>query len=356
MTPPPAARPPTAAERLARRGGAIELLRAPALLFSAVVLARRAAYDSGLAPATRLDVPVVSIGNLTAGGTGKTPASVWLARELARRGLEPGILSRGYGAAAGAENDEALLLARLLPGVPHVQDPRRARGGAALVARGVDAIVLDDGFQHRQLARDLDLVLVDATRPWGLPGVDGREPVCALLPRGLLREPRTSLARADAIVVTRSDQVATAELEALEHELHRFAAGRPVARAIHAPRAFVDAEGRERDPRALSGLEVDVVSALGNPQALERTLRDLGAVVREHRVFPDHHRYAREDLAGLGAARPLVTSGKDSVKLAPLGVAHGWIDVEFRLVSGAAPIAALLDGLPRAGEAGRSGA
>jgi tetraacyldisaccharide 4'-kinase len=347
MTSNPPSRAPTAAQRLARRGGAIELLHAPAAVFAAIVVARRAAYDVGLAPATKLDVPVVSIGNLTAGGTGKTPACVWLARELARRGYRPGLLSRGYGAAAGEENDEARLLARVLPDVPHVQDARRSRGGAQLVLRGVNAIVLDDGFQHRALARDLDLVLVDATRPWGLPGIDGREPVCALLPRGLLREPRTSLARADAIVVTRSDQVAEAQLTALERQLAEFAPGRPLARAVHAPRAWIDEEGNERDVREFDGLEIDVVSALGNPQALERTLHDLGAIVREHRVFPDHRRYAKSDLAGLGSARPLVTSAKDAVKLEPLGIAHRFLDVEFRLTSGAAPIAALLDGLPR---------
>lgn len=351
MTPPSHARPPTAAERLARRGGLLELLHAPACLYGAAVLARRAAYDRGLAPAARLPVPVVSIGNLTAGGTGKTPACVWLARELGRRGMRPGLLSRGYGAAAGEPNDEARLLARLLPDVPHVGDPRRARGGEALIARGVDAIILDDGFQHRQLARDLDLVLVDATRPWGLPGVDGRAPVRALLPRGLLREPASSLARADAIIVTRADQVTDGELAALERELQGHAAGRPLARAVHAPRALVASDGTERDPSALAGLEIDVVSALGNPAALERTLTSLGAVVRRHRVFPDHHRYVASDLDGLGRERPLVTSGKDAVKLAPLGVAHAWLDVEFRVVAGAAPIAALLDGLPRAGEA-----
>lgn len=346
-------RKPTAAERLARRGGAIELLRAPAWIYGAAVVVRRAAYDRALAPATKLDVPVVSIGNLTAGGTGKTPASVWLVRELQRRAYRPGLLSRGYGAAPGSMNDEALLLARLLSDVPHVQDPRRARGGAQLVERGVDAIVLDDGFQHRRLARDLDLVLVDATRPWGLPSVDGREPVCALLPRGLLREPRSSLARADAIVVTRSDQVAERELAALESVLALHAPGRPLARAVHAPRAYVDADGAAHDPRALAGREIDVVSALGNPGALERTLRDLGAIVREHRVFPDHHRYARADVDGLGGSRALVTSGKDAVKLAALGVAHGWIDVEFRITRGAGPIDALLDALPRAGEESR---
>lgn len=347
MTHTPPDRPPTAAERLARRGGAIELLRAPAALFAAIAVLRRAAYDSGIAPATKLAVPVVSIGNLTAGGTGKTPACVWLARELARRGYRPGLLSRGYGAAPGESNDEAFLLARSLPDVPHVQDVRRARGGARLVELGVDAIVLDDGFQHRALARDLDFVLVDATRPWGLPSVGGAEPVCALLPRGLLREPRTSLARADAIVVTRSDQVDAAALDLLERELARFAPGRPIARAVHAPRALVDEAGRDHDVRALAGLEIDVVSALGNPAAFESTLRSLGAVVREHRVFPDHHRYELADLSGLGVARPLVTSAKDAVKLAPLGVPHRCVDVEFQFTSGLAPLLALLDGLPR---------
>ncbi len=347
MTPPPHVRVPTAAERLARRGGAVELLRVPAALFGAVVVLRRAAYDSGIAPTTRLDVPVVSIGNLTAGGTGKTPASVWLARELARRGFAPGLLSRGYGAAAGEPNDEARLLARLLPKVPHVQDARRARGGAALVAAGVDAIVLDDGFQHRALARDLDLVLVDATRPWGLPALDGRNAVCALLPRGLLREPRSSLARADAIVVTRADQIPAQQLVKLEHVLTTFAPGGPIARAVHAPRALIAPDGTEHDVHELRDREIDVVSALGNSAAFERTLRDLGAIVREHRVFPDHHTFTRAELAGLGGGRPLVASGKDAVKLAPLGVPHHVLDVEFRLTSGAAPIAALLDALPR---------
>ena len=318
------------------------------MLFGAAVIARRAAYDLGIAPATRLGVPVVSIGNLTAGGTGKTPACVWLVRELRRRAFRPGILSRGYGAARGEANDEARLLARLLLDVPHIADPNRVRGGEALVARGIDVIVLDDGFQHRRLARDLDLVLVDATRPWGLPAVIGAEPVCALLPRGLLREPRTSLPRADAIVVTRSDQVAASALAQLELQLAHFAPGRPLAHAVHAPRALVDEEGVETTPASLAGVEIDVARALGNPAAFEATVRGLGAIVRGHRIFPDHHRYVRADLDGLGVARPLVVSGKDAVKIAALGVRHRYLDIEFRIVSGASPLAALLDALPRA--------
>jgi tetraacyldisaccharide 4'-kinase len=172
-------------ERLAARGGAVELLHVPAAMFGAAATLRSALYDRGWLRSERLDAPVVSIGNLSAGGTGKTPMVAWVVRELQKRGLRPGLLSRGYGAQAGEPNDEALLLAELLPGVPHVQDPDRARGGRALCELQVDVVVLDDGFQHRRLARDLDIVLIDALRPWGLPRAsEASRPLAAFLPRG----------------------------------------------------------------------------------------------------------------------------------------------------------------------------
>ena len=145
-------------DRLAQRGGAIELLRLPAVLFGAAAVTRRALYDRGWLPSARLGVPVVSVGNITTGGTGKTPMCAWVVAELQRRGFRPGILSRGYGAERGDVNEEAQLLARLCPGVPHVQDPDRVRGGKALVdSHSVDAIVLD------------------ASNPLGLLGLDTRQ-------------------------------------------------------------------------------------------------------------------------------------------------------------------------------------
>ena len=123
-----------------------------AALFGAAATLRRAAYDAGVLPVHRLDVPVVCVGNLSTGGTGKTPMCALLVDRLARRGLRPGLLSRGYRAGLDGRNDEALLLERLLPGVPHVQDADRARGARSLVDRGCRSIVLDDGFQHRRLA------------------------------------------------------------------------------------------------------------------------------------------------------------------------------------------------------------
>jgi tetraacyldisaccharide 4'-kinase len=344
---------PRPEERLAARGGAIELLRVPAALFGAIVRLRRAAYDRGLAPRTRVDVPVVSVGNLSTGGTGKTPFCAFAVHELERRGFRPGLLSRGYRSRGAELNDEGRLLARLCPGVPLVQDKDRRRGARELVAQGVDAIVLDDGFQHRQLARDLDLVLVDATRPWGLAARDGGEPVRALLPRGLLREPPSSLRRADAIVITRCEQAGPGALDALEAELESFAPGKPIARSTHRPRAWRDERGRESPLDALRGRDVRLVSALGHPAAFEASVRATGASVREHRVFPDHHEHVARDLDGLAAdGCVLVTSAKDAVKLAPLGVAFQALEIELALLSGAHVLGALFDALPHAARSG----
>lgn len=337
---------------LARRGGKVELLRVPALLFGVVAGLRGKLYDRGWLARERLDVPVVSVGNLTAGGTGKTPMVAWLVRELRRRGRRPGVLSRGYGAApddAERANDEARMLARLLPDVPRVQDPDRARGGRRLVReRGVDVCVLDDGFQHRRLARDLDLVLVDATRPWGLPApADGGAPVRALLPRGLLRERPGALARADAIVLTRADLVDERTREGLSRELYELAPGRPILLAVHRAARLRGPGGESRPPGELAGRPVDLVSAIGNPEAFERTVAGLGARVDTHRSFPDHHDYVEADLRDLGRnGRWVVTTAKDAVKLEPLGAAVRVLEVELELVDGAGVMEALLDALP----------
>jgi tetraacyldisaccharide 4'-kinase len=338
-------------ERLARRGGAVELLRLPAAVFGALAGLRGALYDRGILPAERVDAPVISVGNLTAGGTGKTPFVALIVRELARRGLRPGVVARGYGARAGGASDEMRELAAALDGVPLRADPDRARGARALLP-ACDAVVLDDGFQHRRLARDLDLVLVDATRPFGL-AADGGPPVRAFLPRGLLRESPAALARAHAVVLTRADQAAEGELAELQGELERWAPGAPFLRAVHRPVRLAGLAGLpDEGLETLRGARVWLASGIAHPAAFERSARDLGAVVAGHRRFPDHHAWSAEEARALEdearrAGALLVTTGKDAVKLAPLGCRARALAIELELTAGAPALAALLDALPR---------
>src|SRR5262249_38735959 len=194
------------------------------------------------------------------------------------------ILSRGYGSTSGP-NDEALVLEENLPDVPHLQGADRAAlAGAAVEELESEVLVLDDGFQHRRLARDLDLVLIDATRPWGF----GR-----LLPRGLLREPVFGLRRAGAVVLTRCDQVAPEERERIRARVRLTAPSVPVAESSH---RAVELQNSDRTVAPLERLRQGPVAAfcgLGNPDAFRRTLTDLGADLCAFRTYPDHHSFTR---------------------------------------------------------------
>ena len=271
----------------------------------------------------RVPCRVISVGNLTVGGTGKTPMVACVARLVARAGGRPVIVSRGYRAGAGQPNDEARELAALCPDVPHLQDPdRRAAILDWLRGNPCDVAVLDDGFQHRRLARDLDIVLVDALRPFGPGGRYGR-----LLPRGTLREPPSALRRADLVVITRSDQVGGSDLDRLEQSIAaRLRRGTPVLTARHEPSALVGLDGTRQAPDALRGERIAAACGIGHPDAFRRTLEALGARIVFWRAFPDHHDYTDADLddvllgAAAAGAKMLVTTGKDSVKWRRLSV------------------------------------
>ena len=194
-------------------------LTAASVPYGTAVRLRNRLFDAGWKARHRAAVPVVSVGNLTLGGTGKTPCVEYLARFYRDRGFRVAILSRGYGggdAAGTGPNDEALVLEENLPDVPHLQGADRvALAGVAVEELEADLLILDDGFQHRRLARDLDVVLLDATDPFG----QGR-----LFPRGLLREPASSLRRADAVLVSRCDQVAESSVRELTNRARSRAA------------------------------------------------------------------------------------------------------------------------------------
>lgn len=291
---------------------------------------RNRLFDRGWKRVNRAAVPVVSVGNLTLGGTGKTPCVEWVARYFRERGVQVAIVSRGYGSRRGVaggnpwgvppsqaragRNDEAMVLEENLPDVPHLQGADRfAEARRAVEELESELVVLDDGFQHRRLHRDLDIVLIDATHP---PARD------RLFPRGTLREPASGLRRAHAILLTRCDQVPASEVEAIRNWLARRWPRTPVAATEHRPVALVRGEGESEPAEMLAGRTVGAFCGIGNPAAFRRTLEAMGAAVAEFRAYPDHHGYARadvEDLTRWAGTLPvgalIVTTQKDWVKL-----------------------------------------
>lgn len=291
------------------RGG----LALAALPYAGSMMLRNRLYDLGWFKSHAAKVPVVSVGNLTLGGTGKTPAVEYLARFYRDRDVQVGILSRGYGTQAG-RNDEALVLEENLPDVPHLQGRDRvALAQTAAEELESELLLLDDGFQHRRLRRDLDVVLLDATNPWG----HGR-----VFPRGTLREPGSGLKRAGAVLLTRCDQVPSATVASLRQEVENRLPGKPLVETRHAPTQLINADGSELSLEMLHGQPVAALCALGNPAAFVATLRSQGANLVAERFFPDHHAYTKadvDDLAKWAATLPpacwIVTSQKDLVKL-----------------------------------------
>jgi tetraacyldisaccharide 4'-kinase len=282
------------------------------LAFGAAAAARRAGYRAGILSSARLPVPVIVVGNITVGGTGKTPLVLWLARYLAGRGYTPGIVSRGYGGAADAPRrvrpdsdpfvmgDEAVLLARRSGAETWVGVDRAAAGRALLAAQpGCDVLLSDDGLQHLALARDVEIGMVDGARGLG----NGW-----LLPAGPLREPVSRLAAVDAVVVSAAGRGAShASVDrmpggalrcSMRLELLEFRSLRQPARRV--------------DPGHFRGKRVHAVAGIANPERFFRDLRAMGLEFTAH-SFPDHHPYTARDLAYAGAEVVVMTE-KDGVK------------------------------------------
>jgi tetraacyldisaccharide 4'-kinase len=283
------------------------------LLYGLAVRLRNLAYARGWKRSYRVEVPVVSVGNLTVGGTGKTPCVEYVADFYRQHDVRVAILSRGYGNEGGGLNDEGLVLSENLPDVPPLQGADRVTlARTAIDELESEVLVLDDGFQHRRLARDLDVVLIDATCPWGHG---------YLLPRGLLREPPSNLRRAGAVVLTRCDQVDTDELVTLHRRIEELAPGVPVAETEHRAEDLIN-EGSSENLALLRDRRVAAFCGLGNPEAFRRTLCELGAVLTDFLAFRDHHAYTRADVQRLQSwarSQPddavVVTTQKDLVKL-----------------------------------------
>lgn len=307
-----------------------------AALFALVSGLRRGLFRFGLLPANRLPVPVIVVGNVTAGGTGKTPFVLWLVRQLQEQGCHPGIVTRGYrardaGPAAVAADDdptragdEPVLLARR-SGVPVWRGVDRGRAARALLAahRDCDVIVSDDGLQHYRLARDLEVALIDGARGFGngLP-----------LPAGPLREPVSRLSRCDFVVV-KAPRTATIAWNGAAVDMH-----------LHGTRFvnLVDPES-STGPEQMADREVHAVAGIGEPKPFFAALRALGLTIVEH-PFPDHHRFVATDF-GFGADAIVVMTEKDAVKCRSFASRTWWtLPVDAELPTGfAARIVAALE-------------
>ncbi len=287
------------------------ILSAAEVGYEWAVSRRNRQFDSGAREVMRLPVPVISVGNITAGGTGKTPLVIDLTRRLVRCGRKPAVVSRGYKSANGTLGDELAMVSERVPEAICVASPDRVAGGHDAVSRGADVIVLDDAFQHRRVARDLDIVVVDATNPFGYE---------RLLPRGRLREPVAQLRRAGLIVISRADLVDERALSVLTERVRSIA---PLAICRHRALRLTDLTGVTCEATYRRAI---LMSAIGNPASFAETASRMGIEPVSQCLWPDHHEYVAADVdrvarAGRRVQHDVVlTTQKDAVKLRELDV------------------------------------
>jgi len=281
----------------------------------------------------RLPVKVICIGNITLGGTGKTPAVIRLAEEAIKRGLKPCILTRGYKGKAketcfvsnGKEvllkpdeaGDEAYLMAEKLKGIPVVKCSKRYDAGLYALSNlenKPSLMILDDGFQHIALERDIDVVLIDATNPFGNE---------KLFPEGMLREPLNALKRADFAIITKSDQAGEDTLADIKSKLESINPDMPVYMSSHKPSGLINMSGDTKELNYLANKKVYAFAGIANTEYFESTIKTCGAEVEGFHKYRDHHLYSVKDMDKLkqdAAGLDIITTEKDLVKLKDLNV------------------------------------
>jgi tetraacyldisaccharide 4'-kinase len=285
------------------------ILRIMAFIYGLVIEIRNILYDKEIFKSHHVKAVVISIGNLTTGGTGKTPLVVWLTNYLTQnsklktQNYKCVILTRGYKTRTPSPEpqipnheprattiDEPAILSQACPQAKIIVNPDRVAGATEAIEKyGANVLIMDDGFQHRRLARDLDIVTIDATLPFGY----GR-----IFPAGFLREPVTSLKRADAVVLTRCDQVDTIELDKLEQTIRQINPDMAIARSLHAPvcvKTIQNQIGLEK----LRGQRVFAFCGIGNPDAFLKTIKNLGCELVGSKIYDDHHHYNKSDITDI---------------------------------------------------------
>ncbi|MDR1701651.1 MAG: tetraacyldisaccharide 4'-kinase [Sporomusaceae bacterium] len=312
------------------------LLAGLSVVYALLAGLKRSLYQYGVLKSYRLSRPVISLGNITLGGTGKTPAAKNLALFIRDQGFKVAVLNRGYRASFQGDaalvsdgektylpvsecGDEAYLLAQTLPGVMVVIGKNRAVAGQfAIEKHGAEVLIIDDGYQHWRLKRDLDIVLIDTLDPFGNKYT---------LPRGILREPLACLDRADIFLLTKTNQSSAQKQDIICWELRKYNQTAAIVKSSHAPGSFTNLNawllkgGEKENTVSLDNTAVVAFSALGNPASFEQTLNSLGVKTAAFICYPDHHYYTIDEMLDLAQkaavlnAAALVTTEKDAVKI-----------------------------------------
>ena len=322
------------------------LLRAIAVCYRAVVSLRNFFYNMGWARSHGVDAVVISVGNITAGGTGKTPLVIWLCDFIGQRNLPCAILTRGYKAEPGKLTDEPAILAKSCPDARVIVDADRVRGAnKAIRDHGAKVIVMDDGFQHRRLQRNIDIIAIDATCPFGYDRI---------LPAGLLREPVKGLKRADAVIITRYDQVTAESIEQIEKKIRTIAPNIPIAKTAHVSRYAKALEGETISIEQLKTKKIFAFCGIGNPQAFVKHLDAMELNIVGSKFYNDHYVYTEQDISDIYEearyveAEIVLSTQKDWVKTALLMKHHddvnfAYLGLEVEFVSGVDKIESLID-------------
>ncbi len=307
------------------------------LIYRFLLIARAGMYACNILPVYRSSQKVISVGNVVMGGVGKTPLVAFLARGIVVRGARPVVITRGYMPRRGAESDEVRMLQEMFPGLEVYAGADRVSSIKKAERMGGQAVcILDDGFQHWRVARDLNIVVVDAAFPFGNH---------CLLPRGVLREPLASLSRADIIVISRVDAQG-AQAQQVRNTCLKWNPAALIVEAVQRPSGITNlVSGEKRADFSLIQTDVGMLCAIGSPEHFRSSLERLGAVVKKDIAFRDHHLYTKEEIGAIVkecrslALRTIVTTHKDAVKLRPLfcgdeGIDIFVLDVEIKIVHG----------------------
>ncbi|MBN1786953.1 MAG: tetraacyldisaccharide 4'-kinase [Sedimentisphaerales bacterium] len=317
-----------------------------AFFYGIAIALRNFFYNYSILKSKKVASAVISIGNITVGGTGKTPLVAWLSNYFAEKNISTAILTRGYKMKASHQADEPMLLAKSCPGAKVVINPDRLAGAQRAMAEyDAKLLIMDDGFQHRRLARDVDIVTIDATQPFGRD---------KLLPAGLLRESVNSLKRADAVVITRSDQVQQIKIDQIKDRILQINPNMVFAAAIHKPRCIKLIKDETLALDVLKDRKIYAFCGIGNPPAFFQTLDELALNIVGTKVYNDHHRYTASDIEAIASdsrykqADMIVTTQKDWIKTALLymdkfDIPFAFLAVEIEFVTGRQEIMTLIE-------------